>query len=534
MNKIHYNRPQIICALVNAQELYAVMGRGTGKSTGIIAPRINNCAMRMARSSNGLIGSTYLQILTRTLPATVSGWKKLGFREWDPVRKVGHFSIGKRVKEFPVPDEAPLIKWEHCIHWYNGSIVIMISQDRAGNANGLSLQSLHGDEAKMLDKDDLNENILPTLRGLIHYEHLPEYKSITFTTSMPVILEQQWILKKQDDCNQELIDTILQGEYLLDKWSRIKDKSNADINRIAEYKKLLNELRLGLVHYVEASSLDNIHILGPDYIKQMKRNLPDFVFRTEILNERPTLVDQAFYPQLSKKHFYNDYDYGYYDTLNFDIKEEAIHSKGDHDLNPSAPLEVCVDWGGTINTMIVCQEDERRNRFNILKEFFVLQPEFIDHLVSKFCNYYRAHTDKTINFYYDRNGNTRVANSDQTYAEQAIDLFEKLGWTVVPMIFEENPHHQEKYIFFNILMQENNPRLPTVRINEGNCPNLKISMFNAPVKQKDGVIAKDKSSERKQSIPKEQATHFSDCFDIIVFKKYRSSLTSNGDFIGIL
>lgn len=532
MKKVHYNLPQLRCLLIDAQELFGVMGRGMGKSTGVIAPRIVKCVVKMPRSNNGLISKTYQQTLTRTLPATISGWKKLGFKEYDPKLKYGHFSVGKKVNEFPLPVEAPL-DFEHCIHWYTGACVPMISQDRKGNANGLNLQSLHGDEAKMLDKVDLDENIMPTLRGLIEYEHLPQYKSLTFITSMPTTPEGRWILEKDELNNQEVIDAIYQGEYLLAKWNLKKVKTNADIQRIKEYSRLLNEMRIGLTHYIEASSLDNIHILGVDYIRQQKRNLPDFVFRTEILNERPKLIDQAFYPQLCDRHFYNDYDYSYYDSLNFEVKSEDINSKGDNDRDPDKPLEISIDWGGTINTMIVCQEDERVSRFNILKEFYVLQPEFINHLIDKFCRYYSSHRDKTIFFYYDRNGNTKVANSDKTYAELAIGLFEDKGWNIVPMIFEENPHHQEKYIFFNILLQEKDKQLPIVRINEGNCPNLKTSIYNAPVKQKNGEIVKDKSSERKSTIPKEQATHFSDCFDIIVYKKYRRNIGSGLDFIGI-
>lgn len=514
---------------VYANTLASVAGRGTGKSTGVIAPRLSGCIVRMPFSNNGLLSKTYKQTQTRTLPAIKSGWSKLGFKEWDP-KKGGHYTIGKRNSHFPLPDEAP-DDWEHVIHWFTGAIISMSSQDRKNDSNGLNLQSIHGDEAKLLDFEDLTESIMPTLRGMPQYKDFVEYRMITWTSDMPTTPEAKWLFDFEQQCDQDTIELIIQNHLKLQHQNALLQTSNSESTRTrAKYQinsinKELSILRKGLIHYAEASSFDNIDMLTPEYIEIQRRNLPDFVFETSILNKRPLALEagQRFYPQLSKKNFYSDHDYSYLDQF-IELPGEKDNSLGDRDCNRNEPLDVVIDWGGKINSMLVGQEDVTHNRYNILKEFFALQPENIYDLIEALNRYYCNHNERIINLYYDRNGNTHVANSKETYAELVQRLLYASNWIVDMRSFEENPGHRDKFEFINLALTGRDRRLPAIKINESNCPNLLIALYNTPIKIVNGELKKDKGSERSTAIPQQQATHITDCFDIVLFSRYKRNI----------
>ena len=51
-----------------------------------------------------------------------------------------------------------------------------------------------------------------------------------------------------------------------------------------------------------ASSLDNVDILGEDYIRQMKRDLPPYTFAVSILNVKMQKSNDGFYSNLDIDH----------------------------------------------------------------------------------------------------------------------------------------------------------------------------------------------------------------------------------------
>jgi len=77
----------------------------------------------------------------------------------------------------------------------------------------------------------------------------------------------------------------------------------------------------------------------------------------------------------------------------------------------------------------------------------------------------------------------------------------------------------KKSVFSNNSVCFEQLTIPIVRINENQCPNLIISMENAPLTS-DDAFKKDKSSERSSTIPQEHATHFSDTLDYCLFWQF--------------
>ena len=481
-----FNWPQLITAVAPQPEKYLIWGRGTGKST-IIGWEMKEVVHDMPRSLNVIVGETYLQILTRTIPSTIAALERLGYI------KDLHYMIGRRGPKswkWNEPFQAPG-DYTHAIHWYTGAVYALISQDRSGR--GLNTDSGIGDEAALLDEEKLNLDVLATMRGSDpRFMGRRKFMNKMFCSTHPLTPKGRWLYKMEQEA----------------------------INNPAE------------ILYLQASAEENRINLPDKWFRDQKRKMPSFLYNVEILNHRPSQIEDGFYPQLKDLHFYNDFNYTYYDGLNYNIDKSTIISKGDNDCNPDQELEISVDWGASINCMVVCQE--LGDEFRFIKNFFVKSPDILDNLFTdEFIPYYAQHRKRVIRFWYDRNGNSRIANSDLTFFEQAERLLRNAGWDVVPMSRGLDPPHQDKYLLWNVLLSETNRRMPRIRFNKSNCKELIVSMQNAPVKDIKG-IKKDKSSEGKKEIPQEEATHFSDAADIIVYGKYRSLMDENAPFLDVV
>lgn len=541
---IYFNEAQLLSLIVDANQEYCVAGRGTGKSSRVLAPRSRRNMLFMPRSVGAAMGETFQQLLTRTLPSVINGWEQLGF-----VKDV-HYVIGQRPPKkwkWPEPYEPPL-SYKYFIACYNGSGIHLVSQDRPGSSNGLNLDWLMGDEAKYLNYDQFLEETLPAMRAnRTKFGHLSYHHSICFTTSMPTAADAKWILKKEEEMDVEqikLIKAVMYDVIELEKELRERSKGyhNAIKAKLKKRYELLNQLRKDAVYYWEASTLDNIHVLGVDYIRKMRRILPDFIWDTEILNKRPESVENGFYPQLSmEKHTYSRYNNAYLESLiedskgvvNYDMSRiSEIDCQQDGDLIPGVPLWIAVDWGDRINCMSVAQR--LGNEIRYLNAMHVKKPAILDDLAKKFSDYYRHHNVKYVNFAFDHTGHAGVANSNKTYAEQFADELKKHGWRVNTIGKRKAPFHHEKYLIWSKILAEVDDKLPHVRFNKHNCKNLLVSMMNAPALMGSKGVEKDKRSERKEKIPQEDATHYSDTADILLDAMFGNPLKSQPEFIDIL
>lgn len=537
--KIHYNPLQLKVSIINAQTTVVVAGRATGKTTGIHAPRTAACLIKMPASQNGFISRTYKQFKTRILGSLVGGWKDLGLVE------DRDFTIGKQNKNFPKPKYS-IGDYNNAIHFKTGSVLVLISQDMPGDMNGGNIQSLHGDEAFQLDKQDLDENVLPALeRGIQAHKKLQEWGNITFTTSMPLTPEGTWIFDYEKATDPEL-NTYIMKVY--GAWFKIYMKLLENPNysaktretylyQMKELENILAEFRREYTLYIEADTFENFHALGEKYFRTQKRVLSEEAFSTQIRNARPSGIPKSerFYALLKDQHFYIKYNNSYFESFIY-LPEDKDTCYGDLDCFREQPLMLTVDFGGIINSMLVAQE--HADSFNYLKEIFTEQKddEFLDHLCAKFCKYYAPMKNRDILMYYDVNGNKRVANSNETYAELCKRLIESKGFRVELMSFGNNPFHDDKYEFIQIALSEVDNRLPLIRINEANCPNLKVALYSAPVKLVEGKKKKNKNSERIGSAtdPK-KATHITDAFDYVYFSRYRDRIEESiGSYIMLM
>jgi len=146
------------------------------------------------------------------------------------------------------------------------------------------------------------------------------------------------------------------------------------------------------------------------------------------------------------------------------------------------------------------------------------------------CKYYSPHPTRKIIYFRDRYGDSRQPNAknSKTYNEQAVDRFIKNGWAVETRVHKgmEPPQH-DKYLLWMNILKGKDTRYPKFIINGRKCKYTLISMNNTKVIDKDGKFEKDKSSERKNSILPEEATHFGDAVDKRMWTKYGHLLHMN-------
>lgn len=536
---LEFNKPQKRFIVQQPRESTFIGSRGIGKSF-LIAYLIHLIVRTMPRSANVIVGQTYKQILTRTLPSTLNSLDKLGYKyEKD-------YFIKKKPPaklRFERPFEPP-VDYDHFIIFRNGTGFHLASLDAGGGSTrGLNVDSILADESLLIDKDKFDKEVAATNRGNDRYfGHIPWHHGIFHFSSMPYNRQADWLLKTGDYYQKDGHDfTALRNEVIDLEMEFIKSRSVK--NRLelwAQITELKKKIRFYKskegVLYTEADIFDNIQNVGIRYIEQQYRDLTDFIFLTEILNKRPQSIEGGFYPTLSRdRHTYKDsYDNSYISTLEYD--SEALHandSRKDLDCVKTQPLRIAVDWGDKLNCMTICQYFKSINELRFLKNIYVKHPKILDDLAKAFCDYYRYQVTKVVYFAYDHTGNTQMANSNITYAEQFANILKKHGWQVHLVSKGSAPTHQFKYLLWGKILKGDNPQLPKISFNINNCYETFVSMEQAPAKEGRKGIEKDKSSERK-SIPQEQATHLSDTADIQVTSLFSGLLQSMPGFVGTL
>lgn len=550
---VSLNNLQQISVLNNPKSQVDIHGRGTGKSY-IIGWEMNQIIRNMPRSVTSITGRTYGQIYTRTLPSALKFLNRIGFE------KDKDYVINKRPPKGWKDPYEPVTKYDNFISFANGTGFLLLSQEREGSSRGPNLDREIVDEALTLNKKRYDEEVSPANRGnedhfgIRSRERVKQHHGFRYVSSMPYSQDQRWLLDFGKYYEEEA------GILLFDTWNRIvkmqlqlidaKKKNDVSLfkdiwNEIIRLKKQIYpfESKDGVL-FTLANAFDNIENLGLSYIMREYDKQALLTFMIEILNWIIDRVEDCYYHLDPQQHIYydslnEDYIRGVGEDTNWDADVlESPDSRFDLDCNPAQPLEVVPDWGAKINLFSVGQE---RN-FNFvtkiiepvdcfINEFYNKPQEtdkvMIEDLVEQFCAYYQHHPTKKVIYFRDRYGDSRNPNikNSISYNSQAIRHFEKMGWSVETKTHRgmEPPQHDKYLLWINIL-KSNDPQFPKVIFNGKNCKYTLISMNNTKVIERNGKFDKDKTSERKDSILPEEATHFGDAADKRMWTKYGNIL----------
>lgn len=513
MKRIYFNDPQRLTQLIGANITVIVAGRRTGKTDGISAPFVLRNMQRMAGSTGAIVVPTFKHGLTNTLPGLLAAWERWGYR-----RGI-HYEVGRKPpKSFGTPIIEPA-DYEHILSFYNGSIAVIISQDRPGSSNSLTLSWVLIDEARFINYEKLKDETLPANGGIrSHFGKHSYNHSMMILSDMPQTKKGSWFLGYREKMNPELIDTIKGIIYEIWKTKeRIRDLKRSS-KPIPQYLRgylrrldtSLNKLRSVAVYYKEYSSIENLQLLGENYIRQMKRDLTPLTFQTSILCKRIGIAKDGFYSSMREKHKYDANNNDYLDTLGFSSDIIALDSRADSDVNPLAPICIGMDYNANINWIVAAQPVG--NRLNVLKSFYTKYERKIPALIEDFCTYYSWHQTKTVIFYYDTTAlGANYAVNEQDFRWVIIHEFRRHGWQINDIYIGQPMRHDEKYLLINQAFAGKQRLMPF--FNRQNNDDLILAIQSAGVSRGRNGFRKDKAGEKLAESEEDRLEHRTDGTD---------------------
>ena len=207
---------QVLCDWVDTTIMVMVCGRGTAKSTVIIARRSYRCVLLMPGAPLAIVGNTYANLKDNILPAVQKGWQLMG---WQPGI---HYVYGVKPPESWQRRCSVIVDdYRHVISFFNGSVLFLGSLDNPSLLAGKSVVHLFFDEAKYAKEVRANR-ALPILRGdAISYGSCHLFLGLTITTDMPDVTENE------DDWYFPTRGSRFKAEYayLTDNFAQLDDKA---------------------------------------------------------------------------------------------------------------------------------------------------------------------------------------------------------------------------------------------------------------------------------------------------------------------
>lgn len=309
----------------------------------------------------------------------------------------------------------------------------------------------------------------------------------------------------------------------------------------------LRELRRSAFVVRRASTLENVDVLGEEYIRQMKRDLPPYTFMVSILNVKIKKSNDGFYSNLDIDHVHGYINDSGIDPLTManwstqkatgiidgkkitsesyqpDLKElsERNDCRMDADCVNDLPLYLAFDYNANINTLVVGQIYQRDGveAVNVIKSFYVKNERKLRELVDDFSRYYapKRAVNHDVVYFYDATAKqgASYALTDERFYQAVIKELERNGWNVTAIDMGVPEKHEVKHRIINNGLA--GIEYPAIRINQLNNPDLIIAMQLCEVSIGYQGFRKDKSQEKKpeteENLPLQQRTDFTDAFD---------------------
>lgn len=572
VHKIYMHRGQLDVYNFGARNTKIRAARGFGK-TSYIGCHMMKCVLGMPRQMGGFVGASAKQLYTRTMPNALKVVNQLGFE--------GFYFLGQAPAKlhWDVPLAKPRV-WENCVHFSNGVVVQMLSMAVKGSSNGLNLAFLIGDETKYLPWQRVKEEVLPTLRGdfmplSVRKTEVKRWGYGTDPKINPYYCSQLWVSdagltqkqceweKEKDyetkDVNAQIAEMLAELKYL----EKHSPKTAIALSRNDNYLRKLNLLRSKSEVFWQFSSIENIAMLGGEaWLRDMKRELPDLMFRLQILGQPPGKASDGFYCQFSEE--LNTYESADCTNLILDkfsrktkgrfldaqrwptdveymtLDMDAMQSAGedcscDLDLRYDEPLRIAIDAGHDMSCMVVGQTVNYQGKPSLLvmKEFFVQGEVRLRGLVREFTNYYRPYLRRRnsaaggageVIFYYTQTikqgGATAYAvegSEDSRFDNVMVLELESYGWKVTRGEFSVWRHERKWQLFCDVFSFRASPSVYICK-ESGRCQYLLTAINNAGVLnnfQKDKSLEKYKSADGVAGDPRTR-TDITDAFDDLV------------------
>lgn len=548
-HKIYMHRGQLDVYNFGSRHTKLRCARGWGKTSYLGFYNLK-CVLGLRRQIGLFLGASAKQLMCRTMPNMLKIFNLLGFQEG-----VYYFRGQAPAKlRWDVPLAKPRV-WESVIHFQNGACIMGASLAVKGSCNGINAAWLSGDETKYMKWSQVKEEAFPTLRGdfmppaasKVEMKRWgygtdpkinPYYCSSCFCSDAGLTQAQcEWEKEEENqttDINNQITELLGKLRYL----ERHNPQMAVELAQNEMFLKRLHLLRSQSESFWNFSSIDNVSLLGIDWVRQMKRSLPELMWRIQILGQKKGAAKDGFYsnfdPQL---HTYTSDQEGFcvgsdtY-TLIVDRFTEKVRGKApdiqnymtsyetesisyekaqmaaadgslDTDISYLDPLHIAVDCNANINCMVVGQERTINGQPSllILSSLFVQNERKLRSLCHDFTLRYKC--------FLRRNGNVvlhyatsikqggsvayAVEGADEFRFDRVIvDELKSLGWKV-ESIEMKSAFHMEKYTIINdILSFKATPHL-YINSESGRNDYLLVAIDNCAVLPNG---KKDKSHEK--------------------------------------
>jgi len=512
--------------LADTQNLIGELGRGSGKTTEILSPRLMRVSYSMPRSTLALAGPSYAFVVD----TIVSGILTYLNKHYD--RGV-YFEYGKEPPKWFKRPYTEVTDWRHTISFPWGTVVRFVGIDRP-NTSGVGQNFAHVfiDELLRISETNFTERLLPAQRGDRHlFGGSPYFAGITGFSSTPNFEnDYDWWMAWEENMDKDLINEIMyvalrasqsraQAELWKNqlktlkkeqKWNKIANNERKIRRKerfAARWEAKLEKKRKGQTYYMKGSSFTNLVVLGLDYIRNQYQGSRGNIdkFKLTILGIRPNRVKNLFFARFDKNNIFTDsYQYDHIDLYNL----EGGYKRGSRDLkycDTNKPLLMGLDPGNFMSCVFAQERIERgKTVMRVFKNMYVISPEQHYELAQKINSFFEYQARRVIYMHYDRAGNQRkprykANKKGDTDAKILKTELEALGWTVHLMSQDQRTiFHWQHYQLLSRLMAERENRTPRIRICQNECEELISSIYMSPLKKtEDGNIELDKSSERK-------------------------------------
>lgn len=571
LHKIYMHRGQLDVYNFGSRHTKLRCARGWGKTFYLGVYNLK-CILGLRRMIGLFLGASAKQLYTRTMPNMLKAFNQLGYPEG-----VFYFLGQAPAKlRWDYPLAKPRV-WESCIHMQNGAVIQAASMAVKGSCNGINAAWLCGDESKYLPWARVKEEAFPTLRGDLMpksatktelkrwgYGHDPKvnnyYCSSMFVSDAGLTQSQcQW--ENEEDFETPEINARI-AQMLGDL--RYLEKHNPKMAvQLAQNENFLRQLHLLRSQSCCAwnwSSLENLSLLGSDFVRVMQRSLPDLLFRIQILGQKKGVARDGWYSNFSELNTYvssevTDFVYDKYnkrikgetldaqrwptsyetETLDFErLQEDGTTCAFDSELGKE-PLRIAIDANANLNCMVVAITKTYQGKPSVLviKEFFVTENRRLRSLVHDFNEYFKPYKRRVggkpeVIFYYTstikQGASTAYAvedSEDSRFDRVVANELTALGWDVTLGEIGAPWRQERKYQFINDCLSFHES--PAIYINReaGRCQFLLTAIDNAGVVP--GTFKKDKSHEKLKATDPDSLggdprtrTDITDAFDDLI------------------
>ena len=318
------------------------------------------------------------------------------------------------------------------------------------------------------------------------------------------------------------------------------------LHRSDTYKRHIDQLRANTFAFWRASTLDNIDLLGVDYIAKMKRDLPPVVFAISILNMKKQHASDGFYSKLDIENVH-----GYvpescpavedamhlkiastviggqqvttdYLTPDFGELQKVKTCRMDGDCRDDKDLYIAFDFNANINWVVTGQvyhsDKVGRDALHVISSMYVKNDRKLRELCQDWCRYYAPHKAKNrrVTFFYDHTAKHRgyAISGAQDFKDVIIEELTRAGWEVNAVYMGQAPAHELKHKDINESLA--GIGYPFIQFNTENNEPLIVAMENTAVSIGYDGFKKDKSKEKyveTEVDPLELRTDGTDAFD---------------------